>query len=109
MTVNPGAGGIERVDRAQRSPRPTLDETRAGPTSRPTTVRTATRPAADAVTGPVDMSAAGKLMSPALMAAHYRLGRQPAGRARPASRSIRPTTPAGSVRRCRSSPTTRRC
>ena len=33
-------------------------------------------PVADAVTGPVDMSAAGKLMSPDLLAAHYRLGRR---------------------------------
>ncbi|WNG95544.1 NAD-glutamate dehydrogenase [Mycobacterium sp. ITM-2016-00318] len=33
-------------------------------------------PMADAVTGPVDMSAAGKLMSPNLLSAHYRLGRR---------------------------------
>jgi glutamate dehydrogenase len=33
-------------------------------------------PTVDTVTGPVDMSAAGKLMSPELLVAHYKLGKQ---------------------------------
>ncbi|MGH3676634.1 MAG: NAD-glutamate dehydrogenase [Mycobacterium sp.] len=33
-------------------------------------------PTVDTVTAPVDMRAAGKLMSPALLAAHYKLGKQ---------------------------------
>ena len=33
-------------------------------------------PAVDTMTGPMDMSAAGRLMSPALLAAHYQLGKE---------------------------------
>ena len=75
MTVNPGAGAIEGPTEPTMVAPATLDKlarayiaTYHGPHG--------DAPPADAVTGPVDMSAAGKLMSPALLAAHYRLGRQ---------------------------------
>ena len=74
MTVNPRAGAAEGPTEPTIAPA-TLDKlarayiaTYHGPhgDAAPT----------DAVTGPVDMSAAGKLMSAALLSAHYRLGRQ---------------------------------
>ncbi len=74
MTVNPGAGAIEGHTELMVAPA-TLEKlarayiaTYHGPHG--------DAPVADAVTGPVDMSAAGKLMSPNLLAAHYRLGRR---------------------------------
>jgi glutamate dehydrogenase len=74
MTVNPGAGAIEGQTEVMVAPA-TLDKlarayiaTYQGPHG--------DAPIADAITGPVDMSAAGKLMSPNLLAAHYRLGRR---------------------------------
>ena len=73
MTVNPGAGAIEGPTELTVAPA-TLDKlarayiaTYHGPHGDAPTV--------DAVTGPVDMSAPGKLMSPPLLAAHYKLGR----------------------------------
>src|SRR6186997_602412 len=74
MTVNPGAGAIEGHTELMVAPA-TLEKlarayiaTYHGPHG--------DAPIAEAVTGPVDMSAAGKLMSPALLSAHYRLGRR---------------------------------
>ena len=74
MTVNPGAGAIEGHTELMVAPA-TLEKlarayiaTYHGPHG--------DAPVADAVTGPVDMSAAGKLMSPNLLSAHYRLGRR---------------------------------
>ncbi|WP_396836252.1 NAD-glutamate dehydrogenase [Mycobacterium sp. ITM-2016-00318] len=74
MTVNPGAGGIGGNTELMVAPA-TLEKlaraylsTYHGPHG--------DAPMADAVTGPVDMSAAGKLMSPNLLSAHYRLGRR---------------------------------
>ena len=74
MTVNPGAGAIEGNTELMVAPA-TLEKlarayiaTYHGPHG--------DAPVADAVTGPVDMSAAGRLMSPNLLAAHYRLGRR---------------------------------
>ena len=74
MTVNPGAGAIEGHTELMVAP-VTLEKlarayiaTYHGPHG--------DAPVADAVTGPVDMSAAGKLMSPNLLSAHYRLGRR---------------------------------
>ncbi len=75
MTVDPGAGAIEgpteliiapaALDKLARAYIATYHGPHGG------------APVADAVTtGPVDMSAAGKLMSPDLLAAHYRLGRR---------------------------------
>ncbi len=74
MTVNPGAGATD--GRTERMVAPgTLDKlarayiaTYHGPPG--------DAPNADAVTGPVDMSAAGDLATPDLLAAHYRLGRR---------------------------------
>ncbi len=74
MTVNPGAGAID--GRTERMVAPaTLDKlarayiaTYHGPHG--------DAPAADAMTGPVDMSAAGKLMSPNLFSAHFKLGKR---------------------------------
>ena len=75
MTVNPGAGAIEGPTERMVVAPATLDKlgrayiaTYHGPhgDAAPTEV----------TTGPVDMSAAGKLMSPDLLAAHYNLGRQ---------------------------------
>ena len=108
MTINPGAGAIEGPTEPTMVTPATLEKlarayiaTYHGPHGDAPTV--------DAVTGPVDMSAAGKLMTPALLAAHYKLGRQrQVGETRVAALCRRPTR-AGSVRRCRSSPTTRRC
>ena len=75
MTVNPGAGAIEGRTDPTMVASPTLDKlgrayiaTYHGPHG--------DAPVAEAVSGPVDMSAAGKLMSPALLAAHYKLGKQ---------------------------------
>ena len=74
MTVNPRAGTAEGPTEPTIAPA-TLDKlarayiaTYHGPhgDAAPT----------DAVTAPVDMSAAGKMMSAGLLAAHYRLGRQ---------------------------------
>ena len=74
MTVNPGAGAIEGHTELMVAPA-TLEKlarayiaTYHGPHG--------DAPVADAVTGPVDMSAAGRLMSPNLLSAHYRLGRR---------------------------------
>ncbi len=74
MRVNPGAGAIEGHTELMVAPA-TLEKlarayiaTYHGPHG--------DAPVAEAVTGPVDMSAAGKLMSPALLSAHYRLGRR---------------------------------
>jgi glutamate dehydrogenase len=74
MTVNPGAGAIEGQTELMVAPT-TLDKlarayiaTYHGPHG--------DAPATDATTGPVDMSAAGNLMSPNLLAAHYKLGRR---------------------------------
>ncbi len=74
MTVNPGAGAIEGQTELMVAP-VTLEKlarayiaTYHGPHG--------DAPVADAITGPVDMSAAGKLMSPNLLSAHYRLGRR---------------------------------
>ncbi|OBK70194.1 NAD-glutamate dehydrogenase [Mycobacterium sp. 1274761.0] len=74
MTVNPGPGAIDGPTQLTVAPA-TLDKlarayiaTYHGPHG--------DAPVADAVTGPIDMSAAGKLMSPNLLAAHYRLGRR---------------------------------
>ncbi|MFY9917583.1 MAG: NAD-glutamate dehydrogenase, partial [Mycobacterium sp.] len=75
MTVNPGAGAIEGP--TERSGAPAgLDKlarayiaTYHGPHG--------DAPVSDTVTtGPLDMSAAGKLMSPNLLSAHYKLGRR---------------------------------
>ena len=93
------------------SPDLTVDRLRAraylGDLSR---ARTAMRPT-DAIRRPPrpwTWPPAGKLVSPALLAAHYRLGRQrPVGETRVAVYAA--DDPAGSARRCRSSPTTRRC
>ncbi len=74
MTINPRAGTAEGPTEPTIAPA-TLDKlarayiaTYHGPhgDAAPT----------DAVTAPVDMSAAGKMMSAALLSAHYRLGRQ---------------------------------
>src|SRR5690348_6894753 len=74
MTVNPGAGAIEGNTELMVAPA-TLEKlarayiaTYHGPHG--------DAPVAEAVTGPVDMSAAGTLMSPSLLSAHYRLGRR---------------------------------
>jgi glutamate dehydrogenase len=74
MTVNPGAGGIGGNTELMVAPA-TLEKlarayisTYHGPHG--------DAPIAEAVTGPVDTSAAGKLMSPNLLSAHYRLGRR---------------------------------
>jgi glutamate dehydrogenase len=74
MTVNPGAGAIEGQTELMVAP-VTLEKlarayiaTYHGPHG--------DAPVAEAITGPVDMSAAGKLMSPNLLSAHYRLGRR---------------------------------
>ena len=81
MTVDPGAGAIEGPTELTVAPA-ALDKlarayiaTYHGPHGDAPTV--------DTVSGPIDMSAPGKLMSPALLAAHYRLGRQPKGRGDP--------------------------
>ncbi len=75
MTVNPGAGAIEGPTERMSVAPGTLDKlarayvaTYHGPHGDAPTVET--------TTGPMDMSAAGKLMSPELLSAHYRLGRQ---------------------------------
>ena len=72
MTVNPGAGAIEGVTERMVAPA-TLEKlarayiaTYHGPHG--------DAPVADAITAPTDMSAAGHLMSPDLISAHYRLG-----------------------------------
>ena len=74
MTVNSGAGAIEGQTELMVAP-VTLEKlarayiaTYHGPHG--------DAPVADAITGPVDMSAAGNLMSPSLLSAHYRLGRR---------------------------------
>ncbi|HKV22781.1 MAG TPA: NAD-glutamate dehydrogenase [Mycobacterium sp.] len=74
MTVNPGAGAIEGHTELMVAP-VTLEKlarayiaTYHGPHG--------DAPVAEAVTGPVDMSAAGKAMSPNLLSAHYKLGRR---------------------------------
>src|SRR5690349_19972240 len=74
MTVNPGAGAIEGNTELMVAP-VTLEKlarayiaTYHGPHG--------DAPVAEAVTGPVDMSFAGKLISPSLLSAHYRLGRR---------------------------------
>ncbi len=75
MTVNPGSGAVEGpTERMMASPA-NLDKlarayvaTYHGPHGDAPTV--------EVTTGPMDMSAAGKLMSPALLAAHYRLGQR---------------------------------
>ena len=109
MTVNPGAGAIEGPTERMMVAPATLDKlgrayiaTYHGPHGD-------ARPPTMTVTGPMDMSAAGKLMSPDLLAAHYRLGRQRQVGANPRRALRDKTTPPGSVPRCRSSPTTRRC
>ena len=73
MTVNPGAGATDGPTELTVAPA-TLDKlarayiaTYHGPHGDAPTV--------DTVTGPVDMSAPGKLMSAPLLAAHYKLGR----------------------------------
>jgi glutamate dehydrogenase len=72
MTVNPGAGAIEGATERMVAPA-TLEKlarayiaTYHGPHG--------DAPVADAITAPTDMSAAGHLMSPGLLSAHYRLG-----------------------------------
>ena len=74
MTVNPGAGGIEGPTERAILPA-SLDKlarayiaTYHGPHG--------DAPVSDAATGPVDMGAAGKVMSPNLLSAHYALGRR---------------------------------
>ena len=74
MTVNPGAGAIEGPTEKAILPA-SLDKlarayiaTYHGPHG--------DAPVSDAATGPVDMGAAGKLMSPNLLSAHYNLGRR---------------------------------
>ena len=74
MTVNPGAGAIEGPTERAILPA-SLDKlarayiaTYHGPHG--------DAPISDAATGPVDMGAAGKLMSPNLLSAHYNLGRR---------------------------------
>src|SRR4051794_1748286 len=74
MTINPGAGAIEGptekailpvgLDKLARA----YIATYHGPHG--------DAPVSDAATGPVDMGAAGKLMSPNLLSAHYNLGKQ---------------------------------
>ena len=78
MTVNPGAGAIEGVTERMVAPA-TLEKlarayiaTYHGPHG--------DAPVADAITAPIDMSAAGHLMSPDLISAHYRLGNAAARR-----------------------------
>jgi glutamate dehydrogenase len=75
MTINPGAGAIEGPTEPTMVTPATLEKlarayiaTYHGPHGDAPTV--------GAVTGPVDLSAAGKLMTPALLDAHYKLGRQ---------------------------------
>ncbi len=74
MTVNPGAGAIEGPTERAILPASLDNLARAfiatyhGPHG--------DAPVSDAVTGPVDMGAAGKLMSSSLLSAHYRLGRR---------------------------------
>ena len=80
MTVNPKAtGGLQRSEPTALTPEAAETLARA---------YTATyrgphgdAPGVDAaVTGPVDRTAAGEVMSPAVVAAHYRLGwRRPVG------------------------------
>ena len=74
MTVNPGAGAIEGPTERAILPA-SLDKlarayiaTYHGPHG--------DAPVSDAATGPVDMGAAGKVMSPNLLSAHYNLGRR---------------------------------
>ncbi len=74
MTVNPGAGAIEGPTERAILPA-SLDKlarayiaTYHGPHG--------DAPVSDAATGPVDMGAAGKVMSPNLLSAHYDLGRR---------------------------------
>ncbi|WP_123029402.1 NAD-glutamate dehydrogenase [Mycolicibacterium stellerae] len=74
MTVNPRAGAIEGPTEKASLPA-SLDKlarayiaTYHGPHG--------DAPISDAATGPVDMGAAGKLMSPNLLSAHYNLGRR---------------------------------
>ena len=74
MTINPGAGAIEGATERAVLPA-SLDKlarayiaTYHGPHG--------DAPISDAATGPVDMGAAGKLMSPNLLSAHYNLGRR---------------------------------
>jgi glutamate dehydrogenase len=77
MTVNPRPGAIEGPTELMIAPAALDKLARAyvatfhGPHG--------DAPVADAVTGPVDMSSAGKLVSPNLLAAHYRLGRRRQG------------------------------
>ena len=73
MTVNPGAGAVEGPTERMMSSPANLDKlarayvaTYHGPHG--------DAPGAEVTTGPVDMSAVGKLMSPDLLAAHYKLG-----------------------------------
>ncbi len=107
MTIDPGAGAIDGATQPTMVAPATLEKlaraylaTYHGPHGDAPTV--------DAVTGPVDKSAAGKLMTPALMAAHDRLGRQrKVGETR--VQLYPATTRAASVPRCRSSPTRRPC
>ncbi|HEX3286571.1 MAG TPA: NAD-glutamate dehydrogenase domain-containing protein, partial [Mycobacterium sp.] len=74
MAVNPGAGAIEGATERMVAPA-TLEklarayiETYHGPHG--------DAPVVDAITAPTDLSAAGHLMSPQLISAHYRLGRR---------------------------------
>src|ERR1700760_4842733 len=88
MTVNPGAGAIGGQERSGSDPGPGLDgrtELMVAPATLDKLARAyiatyhgphGDAPIADAVTGPVDMSAAGKLMSPDLLSAHYKLGKR---------------------------------
>ena len=101
MTVNPGAGAIGGQEHWEHRPPdapgsapvigagigtdPMADIGMVDPTTLDKLARSyiatyhgphGDAPSVDAVTGPVDMAAAGKVMSPALLAAHYRLGRQ---------------------------------
>ena len=107
MTVNPGKSSP--VDWTQLSPDLTekLQHAYLG---------TFRGPHGDAPHTDVDSADTGALKKPAgadavltaLLAAHYRLAGT-ARSAKPVSRCTPPMHPVGSVRRCRSSPTTARC
>lgn len=75
MTVNPGAGAVEGQTELMVAPA-TLEKLARAYIATYHGPHGDAPAAAEAVTGPVDMSAAGKAMSPNLLSAHYRLGRR---------------------------------